>query len=185
MAGHGKSLAPTPRSWLEKAYDANLGMIFPIFFFVAGFNSLRETLGFWASFAIVLLAGIVSQLILHHLVAPMRKRRKALDTERGLIECALREKDATSYKGKWTMGYVKAETAQLEFQARTGITGLPIGPLDTYSEVLEIGYPNKAPWSVLRRGRMITLDTTQGTVELATTSSGLDILTKRFRTNEI
>lgn len=185
MAGHGQDFVPTPRSWLEKAYDANLGIFFSIFFFITWFNSLRETLGSLAAFAIVVMAGIVSLLLLRLLVAPMKKRRKALDTAKGLIECALREKDATSYKGKWTRGYVKAETGQLEFQARTGITGPPIGPIDTYSEVREVGEPKKVPWSVLPRGTMITLDTNQGTVELATKTSGLDLLTKQFRTSEI
>lgn len=185
MAGHGKGLAPTPRSWLEKAYDANFGIVFSIFFFVTWFNSIRETLGSWAAFAIVVMAGIFSLLILRLIVAPTKKRRTALDTEKGLIECALREKDVTSYKGKWTMGYVKAEMGQLEFQARTGITGPPNGPIDTYFEVRQVGEPNKAPWSVLPRGRMITLDTNRGTVELSATSSGLDLLTKRFRAKEI
>ncbi|MDJ0355954.1 hypothetical protein [Paenarthrobacter sp. PH39-S1] len=181
MAGHGRDLTPAPRGWLEKAFDANIGFILPAFIFLAAFSPLREALGYLSAFAIVVLSGIASLLVLRQLVAPVRKRRSALDAEKGFFECALREKESTSYKGKWAMGYVKAEPGQLVFQAKTGMTGPLFGPVDTYSGIQEIGHPIKAPWSVLPRGRLITLGTDQGTVELATTTSGLGLLTKKIR----
>jgi hypothetical protein len=181
MAGHERNLNPSPRGWLEKAYDANIGIMPPIFIFIVAFSPLREILGFWAALAIVVLSGIASLVILRQLVAPVRKRRKAFDAGQGLFECALREKESTSYKSKWAIGYVKAEPGRLVFQAKSGITGPLFGPVDTYSGIREIGQPIKAPWSVVPRGSLITLGTDKGTVELATTSSGLDLLTKRYR----
>lgn len=185
MAGDGPTLDPAPRGWLEKANDASVGIIVPIFIVVVAFLPLSEILGYWIAFAAVASLGVASLLLFQWLVAPMRMRRKAQDAERGIFACALKDKQSVCQNAKWSLGYVKADQGELRFQAKTGVTGPLFGPIHTYCGIREVGQLVKAPWTVLPGGSVITLDTDNGTVELAIAPSDVSLMTKRLRLQEI
>ncbi len=170
-------MEPTPQSWLERAYDWNLAMLPGLFFFLAAFEPLREELGYWLALVITLAAALALTLIVSLPSIPLKKRRVARDAEQGIFECAHRE-PGSSLKDKWALGYAKAEPGRLLFQAKTGTIGPLVGRVETYSGLRVLSPPAKSPWSVFPRGRVITLSTDKGTVELAATPSGLSLLTK-------
>jgi hypothetical protein len=107
-----------------------------------------------------------------------QKQRAALDAEQGLFECAHRE-SGSPLRRSWALGYAKAEPGRLLFQAKTGMTGALAGPIEIYSELRPIDQPAKAPWSTFPRGKVITLSTHKGTVELAASPASLRLFAER------
>ena len=59
------------------------------------------------------------------------------------------------------------------------MTGRLVGPIETYSQLQVMGESAKAPFSAFPRGKVITLSTDKGTVELAASPSSLDLLAER------
>lgn len=177
-----QGINPVPRTWLEKAQDLNLEVLVLIPVLTAIFQTLQEPMGFWPALAIVALSFVVMVLLLGLLIAPMRRKRMALDAEQGIFECVHRE-EGSSLRRRWATGYAKAEPGRLLFQAKTGITGSLAGPLDIYTELKAVSQPMKAPRGVFPRGRVMELSTDKGSVELAASASSLDLLIKRSLTD--
>ncbi|MFJ5696592.1 hypothetical protein [Arthrobacter sp. NPDC093139] len=173
-----QGINPVPRSWPEKAQDLNLDVLVLIPVLTAVFQTLQDPMGFWPAVAIVALIFVVMVLLLGLLIAPIRRKRMALDAEHGVFECTHRER-GSPLRRKWATGYAKAEPGRLLFQAKTGITGSLAGPLVTYTELDVVSQPTKAPWGIFPRGRVIELSTDKGTVELAASASSMDLLIKR------
>lgn len=169
------NLEPAPRGRLEKAYD-NVGYLLPMFGVMA--YPLIEAVGFWPSIALFVVASATVTLIVLRLVTPLRRRRSSLDAEQGIFECGHRER-GSALKGRWARGYAKAEAGRLLFQTRTGENDPLGGPLEIYSALSAVGPIVKAPWSVFPGGRVITLSTDKGIVELAATPSSLNLLAER------
>lgn len=176
------NLNPTPRGWLEKAYDSNVLFMLPLGVLVAAQGPLSEKVGYWPAVAISILFSAALSILISLPVVPLRRRRAALDAEKGLFECAHRER-GSSLRGRWAVGYAKAEPGSLLFQAKTGVSGSPAGRIEIYSGPRVIGKPEKAPWSVFPRGQVITLSTDRGTVELAASPSSLQLLAERCLNN--
>jgi hypothetical protein len=173
---HEKALEPAPRGWIEKANDY-LGLVLPFFVMSTALYPLHAAVGsWWLATIIIIVAGLALMVILDRLVVePQREKRASLDAAQGIFECAHREK-GSALKGRWARGYAKPEPGRLLFQTRTGVTGPLAGPLETYSEVRMISQPAKAPWSVFPRGKIITLSTDKGIVEIAAAPSGHELL---------
>jgi hypothetical protein len=177
-----QDLAPAPRGWLEKADDSNVAAFLLTAGFAAVFRPLQETIGFWPALALIVLSGLALLVLLQVLLRPLKRKRDALDAEQGLFECAQRE-PGSALRGRWALGYAKAEPGRLLFQARTGMTGPLFGPIEVYSEPKVVRPPVKAPWAVFPRGRIIELSTDKGTLELAATPSCLNLFRERSQRN--
>lgn len=169
----------TPRGWLEKADDANVGVMLIVVLVVLMFDPLQERAGFWPSLVLLALSGIALIAITTMSVVPLKRRRAQLDAEKGIFECSLRESGSSSYKGRWTMGYAQALPGQIVFQARNVVLRSLIGLPEVYSNVRRVTDPVKAPWSVFARGEVATFDTDRGAAELAATRSSVNLLTER------
>jgi hypothetical protein len=170
------NLEPTPRGWIEKACASSFLTILPPALVLAmALNPLSDEVGYWPALAILVPAGIAFSIVISLPLIPIQRQRAALDAQRGIFECAHRER-GSSLKGRWARGYAKAEPGRLLFQAKSDVTGRPSGPIEIYSEPKAIGLPVKAPWSVSRRWRVITLSTDKGIVELAAAPSSLNLL---------
>jgi hypothetical protein len=161
-----QNLEPTPRGWIERAYDANVFTMLTVALLVLVLYPLNDKVGFWLSLVITALAVAAISVLVALPVIPLRRKRVAQDAGRGLFECAQRE-EGSSLKGRWAVGYAKAEPGCLLFQAKTGVTGTLAGPVEIYSAPRQVGEPVKAPWSAFPRGKVITLATDKGIVELA------------------
>jgi hypothetical protein len=135
-------------------------------------------MGFWLSLVIIALAVAAVTVLVALPVIPIKKRRAALDAQRGLFECAHREV-GSALKQRWAIGYAKAEPGRLLFQAKTGVTGRLAGPVEIYSQLRVMAEPAKAPFSAFPRGKVITLSTDKGVVELAAAPSSLELLAER------
>ncbi|WP_323959358.1 hypothetical protein GC088_12595 [Arthrobacter sp. JZ12] len=109
-----EDLDPEPRGWLEKAQDFNIPTFVVIGFAVPVSLSLREAIGFWPAVALVTLVSISVVLLLGRILRPQQLKRIAADAERGLFECAHRERGST-LRGRWVLGYVKAEPGKFLF----------------------------------------------------------------------
>jgi hypothetical protein len=173
-----QNLEPTPRGWIEKAHDTNIFTMLTVAVLVLVLYPLTDKVGFWLSLAITAVAVAVISVLVALPVIPLRRRRVARDADRGLFECAHREK-GSSLKGRWALGYAKAEPGRLLFQAKTGVTGSLAGPVEIYSAPRPAGEPVKAPWSAFPRGKVITLATDKGIVELAASPASLNLLAER------
>ena len=139
---------------------------------------LNDRVGYWLSLVIPALAVAAVSVLIALPVIPIKKRRAALDAERGLFECAHRE-IGSALKQRWAIGHAKAEPGRILFQAKTRVTGRLVGSVEVYSQPRAMGEPAKAAWSVFPRGKVITLSTVKGSVELAATAASLDLLAER------
>ena len=171
-------LEPTSRGRLEKAYDV-FGIL-PLIVLASVLSiPLRAAMGFWPAAIIIVVTGLAwmtaAQVLL---IAPLRKKRAALDAERGLFECAHREPES-GLRSRWARGYAKAEPGRLIFQMGASEKGPLAGPLEIYSSPRPLGEPVKAPWSVFPGGLLITLHTDKATVQLAASPASLALLTER------
>ncbi|MET3923198.1 hypothetical protein ABIB26_004159 [Arthrobacter sp. UYEF20] len=175
-------LEPTPRSRLERAYDA-FGSLPLIVLAGVLFVPLQAVLGWWPTLAIMITAGIVLitaiQLIV---IAPLQKKRAAQDAERGLFECAHRE-PGSGLRSRWARGYARAEPNRLIFQLGASENGPLAGPLEIYSAPTAIGKPVKAPWTVFPGGLVVTLSSDGTTFQLAASRASLVLLNKWNLTN--
>lgn len=175
-------LAPTPRSRLERAFDA-FGSLPLVVFAGILFIPLQAVLGWWPTLVIVITAGIVLitaiQLIV---IAPLRKKRAAQDAERGLFECAHRE-PGSGLRSRWARGYARAEPNRLIFQLGASESGPLAGPMEIYPAPTAIGEPVKAPWTVLPGGLVVTLTSENTTLQLAASRASLALLNRRYLTN--
>ena len=172
------SLESTPRGWIEKAYDANVFTLLTVALLVPVLYPLNDRVGYWLALVIMALAVAAVSVLVALPVIPIKRRRAALDAERGLFECAHREA-GSALKQRWALGYAKAEPGRLLFQAKTGVTGRLVGPIETYSQLQVMGESAKAPFSAFPRGKVMTLSTDKGTVELAASPASLDLLAER------
>jgi hypothetical protein len=172
------SLEPTPKGWIEKAYDTNIFTFLTVALLVLLLYPLTDRMGFWLSLVIMASAVAALTVLVGLPVIPIRRRRVALDAELGLFECAHREV-GSALKQRWVLGYAKAEPGRMLFQAKTGVTGRLAGPIEIYSQLRAMGEPVKAPFSAFPRGKVITLTTDKGTVELAAAPSSLELLSGR------
>ena len=77
----------------------------------------------------------------------------------------------------------ESRTRRLLFQAKTGVTGRLVGSIETYSQLQLVGEPSKAPFSAFPRGKVITLSTDRGMVELAASPASLHLLAERCLSN--
>lgn len=173
-----QNLEPTPRGWIEKAYDANVFTMLTVALLVLVLYPLNDRVGYWLSLVIIALAVAAISVLVALPFIPIKKRRAARDAQLGLFECAHREL-GSSLKGRWALGYAKAEPQRLMFQAKTGVIGNLAGPVEIYSEPRPVGELVKAPWSAFPRGKVITLATDRGIVELAASPASLDLLAER------
>lgn len=173
------TLEPTPRSRVEKVYDSNVvTYLSVILVLLVVVPSLEGRVGYWPALGISIALGFVVASVLTLPAIRLKKRRVALDAQQGIFECAHRER-GSALKGRWAQGYARAEPGRLLFQAKTGVTGPLAGPVEIYSHPTPIGEPTKAPWAASPRGRVITLDTDKGEVELAATPADLVLLAER------
>lgn len=171
-------LEPTPRSRLERAYDA-FGSV-PLFV-IAGvlFLPLRSFLGWQPAFVVVLTAGIVVITVIQLVaIAPLRKKRAVLDAERGLFECAHRE-PGSGLRSRWARGYARAEPNRLIFQLGASESGPLAGPLEIYPTPAAVGEPVKAPWTVFPGGLVMTIRSGGTTLQLAASRASLTLLEER------
>ncbi|MFC9352038.1 hypothetical protein [Arthrobacter sp. NPDC057013] len=172
-------LEPTPRGRIEKILDPNfLAILPPVVVVAAGMNSWMKDFGFWLGLTVTIAASLALTIILTMPLLAAKKRRIALDAERGIFECAHREKGSV-LKGRGAQGYAKAEPGRLLFQAKTGVTGPLAGSVEVYSAPTPFGEPIKAPWAVLPKGRIVALNTDKGVVELAASPASLALLRER------
>jgi hypothetical protein len=179
-----ETLRPTPYGWWEKAYVVGLfiGLAMAAAATIAVF---LKQLGFWAYLAIAVGGVVVFQLALPLLIAPLRRKREALDAEMGVVECGIRCKSlppgppppAASYKGGWLIGYAKKENGVLIFQPRTAFTGSVVGSPLTFQNVTPITgglrTPVEAPWYLGRGRTVVFLKTDRGVIEVAGPVMGL------------
>lgn len=175
-------LEPTPRSRLERAYDAFGSLPLVV---VAGilFVPLQAVLGWLPTLVIVIAAGIVLMTAIQLIViAPLRKKRAAQDAERGLFECAHRE-PGSGLRSRWARGYARAEPNRLIFQLGASENGPLAGPLEIYSAPKATGEPTKAPWTVFPGGYVVTLSSDNTTLQLAASRASLALLNRRCLTN--
>jgi hypothetical protein len=174
------TLKPTPRSLVEKVYDANVPLFLAVVLLMPlVLGPLTDALGYWPAVGIGAILIAVVSVILSLPVIPLRRRRVGRDAEQGIFECVHREQ-GTALKGRWARGYAKAEPGRLLFQAKTGLAGSLTGSIEIYAAPALVGVPVKAPWSALPRGRIATLKTDRGTVDLAATPASIDLLVNRF-----
>ncbi|MBT2550852.1 hypothetical protein [Arthrobacter sp. ISL-65] len=173
------TIEPTSRSRLEKVFDSNI-LTFASSLLVIStvMNPLIQELGFWLGLAVTIAIIATLTIVLSLPLIPAKKRRVAMDADKGIFECAHREK-GSALKGRWAQGYAKAEPGRLLFQAKTGMTGPATGPIEVYSALTSLAEPTKAPWAVFPRGKIITLNTDKGVIELATTPGSLVLLRER------
>jgi hypothetical protein len=163
------TLKPTPRGLVEKIFDWNIvtylsiGLLMPL---VLG--PLTDVVGYWPAVGFGAILFAVVSVILSLPIIPLRKRRVARDAEQGIFECAHREK-GSALKGRWALGYAKAEPGRLLFQTKTG-------PVEIYAAPALVSEPVKAPWSVFPRGKVVTLETAKATVEIAASPTSIDLL---------
>ncbi|WP_432395390.1 hypothetical protein ACRQ5B_15480 [Pseudarthrobacter sp. L19] len=175
------TLEPTPRSRLEKAYDSNILTFIPsLLVMMTVMNPLIHELSFWLGLAATIAIGATLTIILTLPLIPVKKRRVTTDADKGIFECAHREK-GSALKGRWALGYAKAEPDRLLFQAKTGVIGPAAGPIEVYAGPTPIGEPTKAPWGVFPKGMILELNTDKGVVELAATPASLRLLGERCR----
>lgn len=175
----GSELEPTPRGRIEKILDPNiLAYLPPVLVVAAGMNSWMKEFGFGLGLAVTVAVSLALTIILSVPFLAAKKRRIALDAERGIFECAHREKGSL-LKSRWAQGYAKAEPGRLLFQAKTGITGPLAGAVEVYSSPTPLGEPTKAPWTVFPKGRIVALNTDKGVVELAASPTSLALLRER------
>jgi hypothetical protein len=173
------ALEPTPRGRIEKILDTNILAILPAVVVVAGgMNSWMKDSGFWLGLTVTIAASLALTAILTMPLMAAKKRRITMDGQRGIFECAHREK-GSALKGRWAQGYAKAEPGKLLFQAKTGLTGPLIGTIEVYSAPTPLGEPRKAPWAVFPKGSIVALNTDKGVVELAASPTGLVLLRER------
>jgi hypothetical protein len=173
------NLEPTPRGWLDKVYDSGaLSIMSAMVILWFALDPLSDVVGYWPALAIAIPAGIALAMLISLPFIRRQKKRAALDAEHGLFECADSE-SGSPLKRRWAVGYAKAEPGRLLFQAKTGVTGPLAGPIEIYSELRPIGQPVKAPWSAFPRGKVITLSTDKGAVELAVSPASLSLLAER------
>lgn len=173
------TLQPTPRSRVEKIYDSNIDNFLSIMLVVPlVVGPLKDAFGYWPAFGIGVALGLALTVILRLPVIPVKRRRVARDAEQGIFECAHREK-GSALKSRWSPGYAKAEPGRLIFQSKTGLTGSPAGPIEIYSAPVPVGEQVKAPWSAFPRGRIATLETDKGNVEIAASVASLEMLVQR------
>ncbi|WP_285240304.1 hypothetical protein [Pseudarthrobacter sp. MEB009] len=177
-------LDPTPKSRLEQVYDTISSL--PLFVLAGIFYvPLQAALGLWPAWVIVITSGIVmTAAIQFFVVAPMRTKRKAQDTERGLFECAHRE-PGSGLRGRWARGYARAEPNRLIFQMGAGEDGPLTGPLEIYPEPTPIGDLEKAPWTVFPGGLIVTITSENKTLQLAARRASLELLNTRCFTKPI
>lgn len=177
-------LDPTPKSRLEQVYDTISSL--PLFVLAGIFYvPLQADLGLWPAWVIVLTSGIaMTAAIQFFLVAPMRRKRKAQDTERGLFECAHRE-PGSGLRSRWARGYARAEPSRLTFQTGAGENGPLTGPLEIYPAPTAVGDLEKAPWTVFPGGLIITITSENKTLQLAAGRASLELLNTRCFTNPI
>ena len=175
------TLKPTPRSRLEKVYDSTALTFLPtLLVVVTVMDPLVQKLGFWLGLVVAIAISVTLTLILSLPLIPAKKRRVALDADQGVFECAHRER-GSALKGRWARGYAKAEPDRLLFQTKAGATGPVAGPIEVYSALAPLGEPTKAPWGVFPKGKLISLNTDQGVVDLAATPASLLLLRERCR----
>ena len=98
------NLNPAPREWLEKACDSNIVFFLPAMILLVTFQSLLEGWEFRASLAALVLAvhalPPILTLVLKPFVVPLKRRRVALDAERGIFECGHRGVGCHSFKSE-------------------------------------------------------------------------------------
>lgn len=142
------------------------------------FPFLRDTLGFWPAVALVILVPILLVLLVGLILRPQQRKRVTADAERGLFECAHREK-GSALRGRWALGYARAEPGKLVFQQKTGVSGPLAGPVEVYPRPRVISEPVKASWGVFSGGKVVELATDRGEVELAASDASLQMLIER------
>ncbi|MDQ0850675.1 hypothetical protein QFZ65_002613 [Arthrobacter sp. B3I9] len=171
---------PTPRSLVEKIVDWNIVTYVSIVLLMPlVVGPLTDAVGYWPAVGIGIIAISVVSVILSLPVIPLRRRRVARDAEQGIFECAHRER-GSALNGRWALGYAKAEPGRLLFQAKTGLAGSLTGPVEIYTAPALVGEPAKGTWAAsFPRGRIATLETDKGTVEIAAFQASIDLLVNR------
>lgn len=182
-----ETLHPTPYGWWEKAYVVGLfiGLAVAASATVAVFLKQADS---WTYLAIAAGGAVIFQLALPLLIAPQKRKREALDAERGIVECGIRCKSLppgpppppTSYQGGWLIGYAKKENGSLVFQPRTAFTGSVVGSPLTFQNVTPLTGGLRTPVAAprylgpLSRGRTVVfLKTDRGVIEVSGPVIGL------------
>ncbi|MDQ0619208.1 hypothetical protein [Arthrobacter globiformis] len=83
------SLEPTPRGWIEKAYDANVFTMLTVALLVPVLYPLNDKVGYWLSLVITALAVAALSVLVALPVIPIKRRRAALDAERGFLNAPI------------------------------------------------------------------------------------------------
>jgi hypothetical protein len=180
-----ETLHPTPHSWWEKAYDT-AGIYVGLGIVIAATIPVLEPLGFWSWLTVILVTNIALQLALAFLlIAPLRRKREALNAAMGLVECSLRSRSlppgppppAASYRRGYLIGYAKTENGALIFQPRTVFTGVVVGSPMTFRGITPLTgglrTPTRAPWYLGRGWTVVYVKTDIGVIELAGSIHGL------------
>ncbi|MCB5275390.1 hypothetical protein BJG92_02938 [Arthrobacter sp. SO5] len=179
-----ETLHPTPYGWWEKAPVAGLfiGLAVAAAATIAVFLKL---LGSWSYMAIVVGGIFVFQLALTLLIAPLRRKREAMDAEMGVVECGIRCKSlplgppppAASYQRGWLSGYASEENGSLVFQPRSAFRGSVVGSPLTFHHVMPLTgglrTPVAAPWYLGRGRTVVFLKTDRGVIEISGSVIGL------------
>lgn len=120
-------------------------------------------------------------------VSPLRKRRIAQNTARGIVECSLRpgpkailpgySPPGPANKRGWITGYATVEDGSLIFQPKSAFTGNSIGETLTVPKIdpLTGGLktPTAAPWYLGRGHTVVYVKTGTGVFEVAGSTAGL------------
>lgn len=169
----------TRRGWVEKADDLSVGTALIVLLVLLMFDALQDKVGFWPALVIVILIGLALMVITTMSIVPLKRRRAEQDARKGIFQCAFRERDSSSYKGRWNQGYAQALPGQIIFQETTAMLGALSGLPEVFSDIRKVSDPVKAPWFVWAGGEVLTMDTDKGEVELAATRESLSLLTDR------
>lgn len=178
-----ETLQPTPRGkWEKAAISSQWWLLFTAIFLS---NLFRDLLGFWESIAAVVAVMGLAALLVGGRARREVKVRRALDAERGLMECAIRYADAhpDSLAGRWLPGYAEVTAGSVRFQSDYVETGSPSGRITLFSDVIlrgSVDPPARKPAEFKRGWQVAALGTDKGILNVATSDTGAHLLEDRL-----
>jgi len=170
---------PSPPGGWEKALTRSSWWLLFVAIFASSF--LREPLGFWPSFVLIVAVTAALSLVIARLAASEREARLVQDIARGLIECAIRYPKALpgSLSSRWEQGFAEVTNETIKFQPVYGEMGSPAGHVREFRELSCHGLvdlPRKKPAELKRSWKIAAIGTDQGELEIATGEAGLTLL---------
>ena len=177
---------PSPPGRREKALTRSSWWL--VFAAIFASSILREPLGFWPSFALIVAGTAALLLVIARLAASERQARLLQDIARGLIECAIRYPKALpgSLGSRWEQGFAEVTNGTIKFQPVYGEMGSPAGRVREFRELSSHGLvdiPQKKPAELKRSWKIAAIGTDTGDLEVATAEAGLTLLARHTGLN--